>query len=55
MSGQLGFHTGWNVEMLEVLGPGAAGPEEASWQAGEQAGSAWPGPDKEDEFLQRGF
>lgn len=50
-----GLGVGWNVEVVEVWGPGIAGPEEAQPQAGEEAASARARPDKEDWFLERGF
>lgn len=33
-----GFLVSWKVEVVEVWGPGAAGPEEMEWQAGDRGG-----------------
>lgn len=53
MSGPLGFHTGWNVEMVEVSGLVLLGQRKRLGR--QERRRAAPGPDKEDEFLQRGF
>lgn len=55
MSGPSGWLVGWNVQVVEALGPGTAEPEEAAWRPGREAGSAGPRLDKEGAFLERGF